>query len=100
MRVLGRRPGRTLGHSVADVSADEPAGVRYVRDVSPDDVGVRVSLRRRLPDGGLGDVLGVLETWTAGALGVRRRDEELVEVAEADVVALKRIPPAPARRPR
>ena len=64
-----------LTPSVADVSADEPAGgpsgVRYVRDVSPGDVGVRVSLRRRLAEGGLGDVLGVVEVWQDGDISVR-----------------------------
>ncbi|MCW2606222.1 MAG: hypothetical protein JWO60_915 [Frankiales bacterium] len=93
-----------LGHSVADVSADEPAGVRYARDVTPDDAGVRVSLRRRLPEGAqpetYSDVLGVLESWSDGLLRVRRRDDVVVEVAEADVVAVKRIPPAPVRRQR
>ena len=85
-------------NSVADVDADEPAGVRYVRDVSAADVGVRVSLRRRLVEGGLGDVLGVLETWQDGRLVLRRRDGSAVTVAEADVVAIKRVPPPPERR--
>ncbi len=87
-----------LTPSVADVSADQPAGVRYTRDVTAADLPVRVSLRRRLPEGGLGDVLGVLHTWSDGALTVRRRDETEVTVQEADVVALKRVPPAPERR--
>ena len=72
--------------------------MRYVVDVTPADLGARVSLRRRLPEGGLGDVLGVLETWSGGALTVRRRDDVVVAVAEADLVALKRIPPPPERR--
>jgi len=82
----------------ADKPAGSPPGVRYVRDVSPADVGVRVSLRRRLAEGGLGDVLGVVEAWQDGVVRVRRRDDALVDVAEADVVAIKRVPPAPERR--
>ncbi len=74
--------------------------MRYVRNVTPDDVGVRVSLRRRLAEGGLGDVLGVLETWSGGVLRVRRRDDAVVEVDEADVLAIKKVPPAPPRRGR
>jgi hypothetical protein len=74
--------------------------VRYTVDVGPDDAGVRVTVRRRLPDGGLGDVLGELLSWSEGTLSVRRRTGEIVEVAEADVVAAKRIPPPPVRRPR
>lgn len=80
------------------MSADQPTGVRYAREVGSQDVGARIMLRRRHPEGGLGDVLGVLEAWSGGRLQVRRRDGELVEVAEADVVASKKVPPAPARR--
>jgi hypothetical protein len=80
------------------VSADQPTGVRYTREVRVQDVGARVMLRRRHPEGGLGDVLGVLESWSGGRLQVRRRDGELVEVAEDDVVASKKVPPAPVRR--
>ena len=69
-----------------------------MRDVSPTDLGVRVSLRRRLAEGGLGDVLGVLESWQDGVLVLRRRDGSAVSVTEADVVAVKRVPPPPERR--
>lgn len=72
--------------------------MRYRREVGPGDSGVRITLRRRLPGGGLGDVLGVLESWAAGTVRVRRADGELVTVAEGDVVATRRIPPPPARR--
>jgi hypothetical protein len=80
------------------VSADVPSGVRYTRDVGPGDEGVRVSLRRRLPEGGLGDVLGVVVRWSDGVVEVRRRDDSVVVVDEADVVAAKRVPPPPERR--
>jgi hypothetical protein len=46
----------------------------------------------------LTDVIGVLETWADGRLAVRRSTGELVEIALADVVAGKVVPPAPARR--
>jgi hypothetical protein len=72
--------------------------VRYTRDVGPGDVGVRVSLRRRLPEGGLGDVLGVVEAWDDAEVRVRKRDGELVVVDPRDVVAAKRVPPPPERR--
>jgi hypothetical protein len=72
--------------------------VRYTRDVGPGDDGVRISLRRRLAGGGMGDLLGELIEWRDGV--VRLRDRHGVEhtVAETDVVAAKRIPPPPARR--
>ena len=84
--------------SVADVSADEPVGVRYRRDVGPGDSGMRISLRRRLPDGLLGDVLGVLTLWAGGVVQVTRASGEIVVIAEDDVIATKRIPPPPPRR--
>lgn len=77
------------------------AGVRLVVTVTPADVGQRVSLRRRLPTGEYSDVVGVLESWSAGTLLVRRRNGELVEVSEEIVVAGKVVPPMPPpkRRP-
>ncbi|HXA59958.1 MAG TPA: hypothetical protein VNW94_12410, partial [Streptosporangiaceae bacterium] len=57
--------------------------------------------RRRLPTGEYSDVVGVLESWSAGTLLVRRRNGELVEVSEEIVVAGKVVPPMPPpkRRP-
>lgn len=72
--------------------------MRYTVDVGPGDSGVRVTIRRRLPEGGLGDVLGQLLSWADGVLVVERRDGTEVTIAEQDVVAAKRIPPAPERR--
>jgi len=72
--------------------------VRYVIDVGPGDSGIRVTIRRRLPEGGLGDVLGQLLSWDGGQLVVERRDGTKVTIAEQDVVAAKRIPPPPQRR--
>jgi ribosomal protein S18 acetylase RimI-like enzyme len=57
-------------------------------------------VRRRLPQGGLGDVLGELVSWRDGELVVRRADGELVQIEEDDVVAGRTVPPAPPpRRP-
>lgn len=73
---------------------------RLVVRVSAADVGRRVSLRRRLPDGTFTDVVGTLESWTPdGEVSVRRRDGSLVTLRAADLVAGKRVPPPPARRP-
>src|SRR5688572_7903489 len=73
------------GSSVADVPVDGPSGagrdVRYTRDAGPGDTGVRVSLRRRLDEGGLGDVLGVVEHWGDGEVRVRDRHGVLHVVA-------------------
>jgi hypothetical protein len=72
--------------------------VRYAREVGPGDSGMRISLRRRLADGGYGDVLGVLESWVDGLVTVRRGNGETVEIAAGDVVATRRVPPPPQRR--
>ena len=65
--------------------------MRYVTTAGPADVGARVVLRRRLPEGGLGDVLGHVESWSDGVVRIRTRTGE-VEVAEVDLVAAKRVP--------
>jgi hypothetical protein len=69
------------------------AGVR----LGPEDVGARVVVRRRLPEGQYGDVLGELLSWSAEVV-VRNRHGELVRFPMSDVVLGKRVPPAPARR--
>ena len=71
-------------------------GVRYTRDVGPGDSGVRISLRRALPEGGYGDVLGDLVSWTDTVVIETRHG--VVEVPSGSVVAAKRVPPAPPRR--
>ena len=86
------------GSSVADVSADEPVGVRYAMEVGPGDSGMRISLRRRFPDGMYGDVLGILESWADGVVTVRRANDEIVVINATDVIATRRVPPPPARR--
>lgn len=78
-------------------AADQP-GVKYVLSLGPGDVGERVVVRRRLPDEGLGDLLGELLRWDDEAVVVRDRHGVEHLVARADVVAGKRVPPAPARR--
>ena len=72
--------------------------------ISPDDVGHRVVVRRRLPGetgptGGQAytDVLGILEHCDAATVRVRRSDGRLVEMATADIAHAKRIPPPPTR---
>jgi hypothetical protein len=65
--------------------------------VTHEDVGSRVSLRRAV-DGGVSDVVGDLVSWHMGVLSVRRRDGKVVEVAEADLLAGRVVPPAPPPR--
>ena len=86
-------------------SPDPAAAPLYRVALSPDDVGRRVVVRRRLPAAApgeppLGDVLGDLVSWDGGVLVVQTRDGRHVPIAEDTVVAAKPVPPPPARRPR
>lgn len=79
------------------MSQTVPAARLVVR-VGPADVGRRVTLRRRLAGRGqtLGDVVGVLESWSGGddgVLTVRRRDDSRERVAARDLVAARVVAP-------
>lgn len=67
-------------------------GARLTVAITPADVGRRVTIRRALPDGRLGDVVGVLLAWSDGVLRVRRRDDSVVEIAQTALVAAKVVP--------
>ncbi|MBA3745661.1 GNAT family N-acetyltransferase [Sporichthya sp.] len=66
--------------------------IRYELSISAADVGSRVSVRRKLPEGGLGDVLGELTGWADGHLTVRRKDGSGVRIPETDLIAGKVVP--------
>lgn len=57
-----------------------------------------MSLRRALPEGGYGDVLGVVVSWDEELVRIEKRDGTVVSVEVGAVVAAKRVPPPPARR--
>ena len=80
------------------MSTAHPPGARYVLSLGPADVGARVVVRRRLADGALGDLLGELVRWGDDDVVVRDRAGTEHVVVRADVVAAKRVPPAPLRR--
>lgn len=74
-----------------------------MRVLGPHVVGLRVVVRRVLPGetgptGGpaMTDVLGVCESWADGLATVRREDGSLVEIATADIVSGKPVPPRPS----
>lgn len=71
-------------------------GARLVVSITPGDVGRRVTVRRRVPEG-YRDVVGVLEEWTGGVLRIRKRDGTEVRVAESTLAAAKVVPDRPAR---
>jgi hypothetical protein len=70
-------------------------------------VGRRVVVRRILPgetgpSGGpaMTDVLGICESWGDGRAVIRREDGTVVEIATADIVSGKPVPPRPSARLR
>lgn len=60
---------------------------RYADEVDCACLGRRVSVRRRLPGGATGDVVGVLEGCDETTFALRDRRGELVRVRRSDVVA-------------
>ena len=79
---------------------------RYVVRITAADVGSRVTVRSRIRNAEPGDgpsvtdVIGVLRSWADGVLRVERRDGTVADVAEADLLAAKTVPPPPPRRGR
>ncbi|WP_236051103.1 putative acetyltransferase [Nonomuraea cypriaca] len=69
---------------------------RLVIAITSQDIGARVTTRRRVP-GGFRDAVGVLEAWDDGVLKVRKRDGTLVVISEETLVAAKVVPAAPPR---
>ncbi|HEX2892410.1 MAG TPA: GNAT family N-acetyltransferase [Marmoricola sp.] len=75
--------------------------------LGPHVVGTRVVVRRVVPGetgptGGpaMTDVLGICESWADGIVVVRREDGTTVEIATADIVSGKPVPPRPSTRLR
>lgn len=74
---------------------------RDVSSGSPSLVGRRVVVRYRLHSAEFGatDVLGTMEAWSGGRLRVARdRDGVVVDIAEADLLAVKAVPARPVPR--
>jgi hypothetical protein len=69
---------------------------RLVIAITSQDIGERITTRRRVP-GGYRDAVGVLESWEEGVLKIRKKDGTLVEIAEGTLVAAKVVPAAPPR---
>lgn len=70
------------------------------RRLGPADLGRRVVVRHRLPDGRGTDVLGELIAADPDQLVVRDRHGTAHAIAQTAIIAGKPIPPAPPRRTR
>lgn len=62
---------------------------RSVDSLGPGHVGCRVTVRRRLDEGGLSDVVGMLEYFNPSELGVRDRHGRLVWIPHDTVTAAR-----------
>jgi hypothetical protein len=58
-------------------------------------LGVRVTIRRRLPEGGFADMVGVLEAASLDHVLVRHRSGQLRRI-DADSIAIAHLIPEPA----
>ncbi|MCK2213058.1 hypothetical protein MF672_004490 [Actinomadura sp. ATCC 31491] len=72
---------------------------RLVIAITSQDIGARITTRRRVP-GGFRDAVGILESWADGVLRVRKRDGTLVEIQEETLAAARVVPAAPPRPER
>jgi ribosome maturation factor RimP len=79
--------------------------VRYrsVHTIEPDHIGHRVTVRRKLDDGQLSDVIGVLEDVDAASVTVRTHHGDRHTIVRSDIAAARvheaptpRNPPNPA----
>ncbi|MFI6598829.1 hypothetical protein ACIBHX_21445 [Nonomuraea sp. NPDC050536] len=70
---------------------------RLVIRITSADIGARITTRRRV-SGGFSDAVGILESWDAGVLRVRKQDGTIVEILEEMLVAARVVPPRPSGR--
>lgn len=100
---IAEGPARTPGRGAVVATPSDQPHVRVAQRVGPDQVGQRVVLRRLLPDGSAGDLLGDLVRWDESSdqpgVTVRTRAGD-VSVAVHDVLGGKPVPPPPPRRGR
>jgi hypothetical protein len=66
---------------------------RSVDQLGPEHRGHRVTVRRKLAEGGYSDVVGVCETIDASSVTVRNKHGEAITIARAEIVAARVIAP-------
>ncbi|MFC4012258.1 hypothetical protein ACFOY2_33840 [Nonomuraea purpurea] len=69
---------------------------RLVVAITSQDIGARITTRRRVPEG-FRDTVGILVSWEDGLLKIQKRDGTVVEIREESLVAAKVVPAAPPR---
>ncbi|GAA2209962.1 hypothetical protein GCM10009850_054210 [Nonomuraea monospora] len=69
---------------------------RLVIAITTQDIGARITTRRRVP-GGFRDAVGILVSWADGVLEIRKKDGTVVTIQEESLVAARVVPAAPPR---
>lgn len=98
---MGIVPAHSSIRHVVDAPEPQPAETRVGRHgLGPHVVGQRVVVRHLLPDGSATDVLGTCTSWGEASLTIDRDGHGKVEIALADVVTGKPVPPRASVRAR
>lgn len=68
---------------------------RSVDQITSDHLGRRVTVRRKLPEGGSSDVMGILEHADTASVTVRDKTGERHTIGRGEIVAARVVGPAP-----
>ena len=72
---------------------------RSADQIGPEHVGRRVTVRRKLSEGGYSDVIGVCEQVDASSVTVRNKQGESIVIGRAEIVAARVINAQPRNLP-
>lgn len=73
---------------------------RSVDEIKPEHQGHRVTIRRKLPEGGYSDVVGVAEHVDDASVTVRNHKGEKIEIDRSDIAAARIIEAPPLENPQ
>ena len=72
---------------------------RSVDEIKPEHRGHRVVIRRRLPEGGYSDVIGIAEHVDLSSITVRTHSGEKVTIGRSEIAAARVVEGAPLEHP-
>ena len=72
---------------------------RSVDRIQPQHVGHRVTVRRRLPEGGATDVIGICEHADISSITVRTHEGARITIGRSDIIAARVVEWVPSRNP-